>query len=526
MAKYRAIMKLVLEDRSYDHIVSVVGCSRRDVSLVKKTVVARGITAQQAEAMGAEELAALFPDGRRNVSVSYAQPDFTRTLKSMKSNRHFTLQQAWRQYVGADTGAGRKYGYSRFCRLFTEFAATNDVVATLQHEPGRSMMVDWAGDTLPMADAFTGEIRKAYLFVAVLPFSGLVFCQAFANMKQDAWIGAHVMAFEAFQGSSQIVIPDNPTTATHRTVKGDSARVVNARYQEWADHYGTAIVPAGVRKPRHKAAAESAVQTVNKRVIGYLAEETWTTFAELNAAIDERVQEINHQMRRADGTTRFERFDAEEAALLQALPSDRFDTVDWKQLKVGRNYHLTAEYQHYSVPYKLAGQVLRVRFTGTRVTIFQGETVVCEHPRKSGRKGQYSTVPEHAPKQHQDVAGLWSRGWFLRRAQGYGPATAAVIEMVLDRPKLQAQAFLPCQNILNGLGKTNKLRLEAACQELLNVNDTPTYSTLKNLMATITSDKQRSGPPIPAASNTKSTPAVQELPGVLVRGSDYYQERG
>ena len=56
-----------------------------------------------------------------------------------------------------------------------------------------------------------------------------------------------------------------------------------------ADHYGTAIVPARVRKPRDKAAVESAVNTVNKRVIGYLLEETWTTLAELNEAIAERV---------------------------------------------------------------------------------------------------------------------------------------------------------------------------------------------------------------------------------------------
>ena len=83
-----------------------------------------------------------------------------------------------------------------------------------------------------------------------------------------------------------------------------------------ADHYGTAIVPTRVRKPRDKAAVESAVNTVNKRVIGYLAEEVWTTLAELNDAIAERVHEINHDIRRADGSTRFERFTDEEAPLL------------------------------------------------------------------------------------------------------------------------------------------------------------------------------------------------------------------
>ncbi len=158
---------------------------------MKKTIAAKGLTAAQATAMSEAQWAELFPDGRRTVSGAFDQPDFAVTLKSMKSNKHFTLQQAWRMYVGLASGQGRKYGYSRYCQLFTEFVATHDVVATLHHEPGRALLVDWAGDTLPVTDSVTGEVRKAYLFVAVLPFSGLVFCRSFADMKQDAWNSAH-----------------------------------------------------------------------------------------------------------------------------------------------------------------------------------------------------------------------------------------------------------------------------------------------------------------------------------------------
>ena len=250
MASYKAITALVFEGRSYDEIVGLVGCSRRDVSLVKKTVAAKSLTAATTSAMSEEQWAELFPDGRRSVSVAFVQPDFAVTLKSMKNNKHFTLQQGWRMYVGLDSGQGRKYGYSRYCELFTEFVATHDVVATLHHDPGRALLVDWAGDTLPVTDMVTGEIRKGYLFVAVLPFSGLIFCSAFADMKQDSWNNAHVQAFEFLGGATQIIVPDNAATATHRTVKGDSARVVQARYQELADHYSTAVVPARVRRPR------------------------------------------------------------------------------------------------------------------------------------------------------------------------------------------------------------------------------------------------------------------------------------
>ncbi|MDQ6740486.1 MAG: hypothetical protein M3021_09020 [Actinomycetota bacterium] len=123
-------------------------------------------------------------------------------------------------------------------------------MATLHHLPGMAMFVDWAGDTLPIADAVAGKSVKAYLFVAVLPFSGYEFCQAFTDMRVEAWVNAHVGAFTFYAGIPQIVVPDNTLTATHRKVKGDPARLVNDRYGQMAGHYGTAIVPARVRAPR------------------------------------------------------------------------------------------------------------------------------------------------------------------------------------------------------------------------------------------------------------------------------------
>ncbi len=314
MANYRAILELVLAGRSYVEIVETVGCSRREVSRVKQVVAAKGVSS--AATVSQAELADWFPDGRRQVSQEYEQPDLARVLVSMKENRHFTLLQAWRRYADASWAGKKKYGYSQFCALFAEHVRTHDLVATLRHEPGRAMLVDWAGDTIDLVDAVTGEVTKAVLFVAALPFSGALFCRAYTDMRSEAWLDAHVRAFAFYGGVVQIIVPDNPTTSTHQRHKGDAERVVNARYQQLADHYQTAIVPTRSRRPRDKAAAESAVNVVNKRVIGYLEEEVFTTLSELNEAIAERVWEINHDIRRVDGTTRWERFETEEQPLL------------------------------------------------------------------------------------------------------------------------------------------------------------------------------------------------------------------
>jgi hypothetical protein len=363
------------------------------------------------------------------------------------------------------------------------------------------------------------------LFVAVLPFSGAMFCRAYADMKSPAWLDAHVQSFAFFGGVAQIVVPDNPTTSTHQTHKGDAERVVNARYQQLADHYQTAIVPARVKKPRDKAAAENAVNVVNKRVIGYLDDDVFTTLSELNEAIDERVREINHDIRRADDTTRWERFQTEEAAFLGPLPDAGFEDVEWKELKAARNYHVTADTQRYSVPFALAGRLLRVRLTSSRVTVFDGHESICEHPRLTGRKGQYSTLPEHVPPQHRNIDGLWSRRWFTDRARSVGPATVQVIEQILDGQVIEAQGYLACQNILDGLGKNNRERLEASCQELVNRRAHPTYTTLKRLMAAIDSDAKKSRPVVPAASTRKRVSTVvfrDTVADVYVRDASHY----
>lgn len=532
MADFKAIMTLAVAGRSYEEIVAVAGCSRRDVSTAKKTIAAYGFTAGQIGAMTPEEIARLFPDGRRRVTESYERPDFDRVLASMRENRHFTLQQAWSRYLASPAGGGaKKYGYSQYCALFAEHARKTDVVATLHHEPGRAMLVDWAGDTLDVVDAVTGEVTRVYLFVAVLPYSGAVFCQGYTDMKSPSWIAAHVAAFSFYAGVPQLVVPDNPATSTHRPKRGETARVLNARYQQLAEHYGTGIVPARAKRPRDKAAAEAAVNVVNTRVIGYLAEEVISTVQELNEAISARVVEINERIPRADGTTRWERFTTDEAHLLGSLPDDGFDTVEWKQLKVARNYHVSCDSQHYSVPYTYAGQLLRVRLTSTTVTVFDGDQVICEHARRQGRKGQYSTDVAHAPTRHRGIDGLWTRRWFTDRARGFGPATETVIAGIIDRHVIEAQGYLDCQNILESLGKRNKQRLEAACQVLLDTGQGPgTYSTLKRIMATIDSDAKKPRTLSPAAATRKPASGVDPGPdieaAVHVRSADHYRRGG
>jgi hypothetical protein len=102
-----------------------------------------------------------------------------------------------------------------------------------------------------------------------------------------------------------------------------------------------------------------------------------------------------------------------------------------------------------------------------------------------------------------------------------------VIEQILDRHTIEAQGYLDCRNILDGLGKRNRGRLEAACQELINRRGHPTYTTLKRVVAAIDGDGKRPRPAAPAASTRKpAVGAAAASQDVHVRDASHYTRSG
>ena len=70
------------------------------------------------------------------------------------------------------------------------------------------MEVDYAGDTLEWIDLKSGEIHKAYVFVAALGFSQLLFAWAAEDMKSRNWLAAHRRMFAYYGGVPHVTVPD------------------------------------------------------------------------------------------------------------------------------------------------------------------------------------------------------------------------------------------------------------------------------------------------------------------------------
>src|SRR5436190_17243035 len=142
--------------------------------------------------------------------------DFSQLHTQLQTHKHLTLQLLWEEYRETEPDG---YGYSRFCELYHGWKRNQDVVLRQEHHPGDKIFVDWAGPVIPIYDARTGEAAPASLFVAVLGASTYTFARAAADQSLPNWINCHVRAFEFFDGTSRLIVPDNPRTGVSRVCR-------------------------------------------------------------------------------------------------------------------------------------------------------------------------------------------------------------------------------------------------------------------------------------------------------------------
>lgn len=376
------------------------------------------------------------------------------------------------------------------------------------------MQVDWAGTAMQVTDPITRAVTPVPVFVATLPFSGMVFAYGYLDEKQPAWCDAHRRAFEYFGGVAQVIVPDNASTASNQISRADRAREVNASYADFLAHYGAAAVPTRSNRPRDKGNAEAGVKVVTNWVIHFLADRVFACLDDLNDAVAAQVEAINDRTPfRGEPRSRRDWFDAHERDELMALPAQRWEPVTWRKAKVHRDWHIQLDTIKYSVPYRFAGLGVDVRIVGTAIEVLADGQIIAVHQQGRHRNG-YVTDPEHAPPHYESVAGLWTRGYFLRQGAKVGPATAAALTRLLDGKAIEAQGYRSCMNILD-LGKRssqNRALLEAACRELVaeDPNRPITYTAVKHRISalraaagqrptTTTSDDGGGGPitPVP-----------------------------
>lgn len=418
-----------------------------------------------------------------------------------------TLQLLWHEYKEANPEG---YQYSRFCYHYQHWVQKLDLCLRQDYRAGEKLFVDYAGQTMEVTDPETGEIQEAQIFVATLGASNYTFAEPTLSQELSSWIQSHVHAFEFFGGAPQILVPDNLKSAVTRPCRYEPD--LNATYREFAEHYGTVIIPARVAKPQDKAKVESGVLQVEHWILAPLRNRTFFSLSELKEAIREKLEALNNRPFQKLETTRKILFETLEKPLLKPLPVHPYVYAQWKSARVNIDYHIEVDHHYYSVPYQLVHEKLDVRFTDTSVEIFFKGRRVASH-RRSYRKGGYTTLREHMPKSHQRYL-EWTPSRLIRWAGQIGPHTQNLVTLILENRPHPEQGFRSCLGLLRLRKTYAPERLEAACARALQMK---AYS-YKNVESILKNGLDRQ----PLITPSCQTP-LPLLEHENLRGREYYQ---
>ena len=460
MRKIREVLRLRYEvGLSARQVAASVQIARSSVGEYERRLTAAGLSWPLPEGLSDTDLERrLFPPLLMMPADTRPVPDWPGIHEELRKPG-VTLMLLWEEYRAAHP---QGFAYSWFCEHYRTWAGRLDRVMRQTHRAGEKLFVDYAGQTVEVIDPHTGEVCTAQIFIAVLGASNYTYAEATWTQTLPDWTGAHVRAFQFFGGVSEVVVPDNLRSGVSRACRYEPD--LNPSYAELAEHYGVAVVPARVRRPRDKAKAEGGVLLVERWILAALRHRTFFTLKELNAAIATLLERLNNRpFKKLPGTRRIA-FEQIDQPALQPLPATPYVFATWKKVRVHIDYHVEVDGHYYSVPYALVKQPLDARLTDNTLECFHKGQRVASHVR-SHRKGRHTTVTEHMPKAHREYA-EWTPQRLVRWAEKTGPATAGVITQVLARPHPQ-QGFRSCLGIMRLGERFGQDRLEAACRRAL-----------------------------------------------------------
>lgn len=473
MRKIREVLRLHALGLSRRNIGRSLGLCHNTAGAYLERAQKAGLSWTECQAMDDTTLEArLFPPAPP-AGTPRPLPEWATVQQELKK-KGVTLQLLWLEYKAAHPDG---YQYTQFATLYRTWKQSLDLVLRQEHKAGEKAFVDYAGQTLPVIDPQTGEIREAQLFVGVLGASNYTYAEATWTQSLPDWIASHTRMYAFFQGVPRLTIPDNLKSGVRHACYYEPD--LNPTYLELARHYGTTVLPTRTAKPRDKAKVETAVQIAERWLLAPLRNHTFFSLSEVNDQLALLLAALNERpFQKLEGNRRL-LFETLDRPALLSLPSQPYVFAQWKKARVNIDYHVEVERHYYSVPHALVRREVEVRLTATTVEILHGGQRVAAHARDH-RVGGYTTEPAHRPKAHQKHL-EWNPQRLVRWGEGVGPSTGALVQKILERKPHPEQGYRACLGLLR-LGKQySEARLEAACFRALRSGAT-SYRSVKSIL--------------------------------------------
>ena len=503
MVKFREIIRL--NDLGYNQSQIARSCdiARSTVQDYLQRAQAKSLSYEQLKRLSDSDAKRLLEKGRIPKAEEDSGIDFKKIHRELQ-RKGVTLALLWLE--GKDSGLWQ-CSYGGFCRRYRQWSGRQKLSMRQIYKGGDKVFVDYCGLTITVINRETGEAVQAQIFVACLGASNYTFAEATESQTLDHWIGSHQRALNFFGGVPACIVPDNLKSGVTAACRYEPG--VNRSYQEFAEHYGVAVVPARPKEPRDKAKVENAVQQVERHILAPLRHTPFYTFTELNAAIGLHLERLNQRTMKDYGQSRRSLFEEVDQPNLKPLPTYPFGFANWKRAKVNLDYHLEVERHYYSVPYELVRKEVWVRISESLVEVYHESQRIAIHER-SRVLYRHSTRPEHMPPEHWAYK-TQSKEKFLAWASQVGPHTHTQVQATFEKKEYEEQAFRAIRGI-QGLKPTyGGERLEDACRRA-------------NLFGLVGLRRLRSI----LKSKLESSELLDEIPHVIpgahenVRGQTYY----
>lgn len=246
----------------------------------------------------------------------------------------------------------------------------------LTHVPGKVAQVDWA----TCGSIQLGNIsRRLSLFVMVLAFSRYLYAEFSLSEKMDAFLEAHMRAFEAFGGVPARGVYDNCKTVV---LQRSGAQIrFNPRLLEFSAHYLFQPRPCPPRRPHYKGIAENVIRYAKRNFVrGRPAPRDLETE---QRALQQWLRETaNVRVHRETGRKPAELLAEVERSALTPLPACPYDAAHIESVSANAFFEVFFDGNRYSVPHQYAhreGLVLRA--TTGQVTILDGAMELARNSR-------------------------------------------------------------------------------------------------------------------------------------------------
>lgn len=506
MRKISELLRLHYDCKlSNEKIASALKLSKGSVNNTLQRFRASGLSWPLPESLSDTALEARLYRPREKVSEQ-STVDFS-ALEAEMRRPHMTLQILWEEYHAAyPEGLGR----TRFYEGFRAWRTARALPMKMLHKGGDKLFVDYSGDGFTYVDQTRGTVTRTELFVCSWGASSYCYAEASPSQKQEDFAQSHVRALDYFGCAPAAFVPDNLKSGVRKASLYEPT--MNPLYAALAEHYGAAVLPARVRKPRDKGVVESNVLHLQRFLFGRLRNRTFYSLAEINQALAEELEHYNARaMKDYGGQSRRERFALLDKPFARALPEQRFAITAVKcGVRVAPNYHIQYRNHHYSLPCELARQAVDVYQYGHILEIYHDGNHVCRHQCGRGDYG-YTTREEHMPENHRYVRG-WSPEYFLAQAEQIGPSVREAVRRMMEQCSHPEQGYKAAMGLLRLSKSLGSERVEKAARRALHFG----FVNLRSIKSVLDNNLEDQA----LSSEDDETPLLPQHDNL--RGSQYY----